>query len=106
MFPGTPGYRTRPGRSGLDYLDNEFELARMEGIFLRRLFTGRLTTSSPVYLYGMAILGVVCVSPALLGVLFRTPFDGYTMVSWCDFALLAVTGVALLVNFARNVRKR
>ena len=34
LIPGTPGYRTRPGRSGLDYLESEWELAHMEGLFL------------------------------------------------------------------------
>jgi len=58
LIPGWPGYRTRPGRSGLDYLDSEFELAHMQGLFLRRLFTGKLRTTKPVYLAAMAALGL------------------------------------------------
>ena len=106
LLPGTPGYRTRPGRSGLDYLDTQFEFARMEGIFLRRLFTGRLLTSSPVYLYGMALLGGICIAPALLGAVFFSPLSEYTLLGWCYFAPMAIAGVALLVNFAVNLRNR
>ena len=39
LLPGMPGYRTRDGRSGLDMLDTQFEMAYMAGLFLRRLFT-------------------------------------------------------------------
>ncbi len=104
-LPGWPGYRNRPGRSGLDYLDNEFELAHMEGLFLRRLFTGRLRTSSPVYLSGMALLGVLCLLPLLLALLFPAPGQ-QSLIGWCFFLPIAIFGTALLINFALNVRQR
>jgi hypothetical protein len=106
LVPGTPGYRNRPGRSGLDYLDTQFEFARMEGIFLRHLFTGSLRASAPLYLYGMLLLGILCVAPAIMGLLFNAPFNTYTIFSWCYVAVMAPVGMALLVNFVRNIRSR
>lgn len=40
ILPGWPGYRTQPGRSGLDWIDTQLEMAHMAGIFLRQLFSG------------------------------------------------------------------
>lgn len=34
--PGWPGYRTRPGRTGLDYIDTQVEVAHMTGVFIRQ----------------------------------------------------------------------
>jgi hypothetical protein len=48
VLRGWPGYRTRPGRSGLDPLDNEFELAQMEGKFIRALISGKLDPRGPI----------------------------------------------------------
>lgn len=42
MLPGWPGYRTRPDRTGLDYLDTQFEIAHMCGVFLRKILTNRM----------------------------------------------------------------
>lgn len=41
LLPGWPGYRTQPGRSGLDYIDTQLEMAHMAGIFLHQFFSGR-----------------------------------------------------------------
>jgi hypothetical protein len=84
MLPGWPGYRTRLERSGLDYLDSEFELAHMEGVFLRRLFTGQLRTSARLFLT-MGILGGLCLAPAASALVFP-PWD---ITGWCYFLPLA-----------------
>jgi tetratricopeptide (TPR) repeat protein len=63
ILSGWPGYRTRPGRSGYDPLDNEFELAHMEGVILRLLFTGKFRTSNPLSLFLMFFWGCLgCLS--------------------------------------------
>lgn len=104
QLPGWPGFRNRPGRSGLDYLDNEFELAHMEGLFLRRLFTGKLRTTNPLYLAVMGILGVLCLVPAIL-VLPSGSIDA-VCPGLCYFMPLAGVGLALLVNLAVNLRNQ
>lgn len=38
LAPGQPGYRNRPGRTGLDPLENRQEAGRMVGLALRSLF--------------------------------------------------------------------
>jgi hypothetical protein len=47
LLPGFPGYRTRPNRSGYDYIDTQLELAHMTGVFLRSFFSGILSRFSP-----------------------------------------------------------
>jgi hypothetical protein len=39
LYLGWPGYRTRPGRSGYDYIDTQNEIAHMTGVFIRQLIT-------------------------------------------------------------------
>jgi len=34
---GWPGHRTRPGRTGYDPLDSDFESAHIEGVIIRQL---------------------------------------------------------------------
>jgi tetratricopeptide (TPR) repeat protein len=46
LLRGWPGHRTRPGRSGLDPLDTDFEQAHVTGLLLRHLFTGQLRLES------------------------------------------------------------
>ena len=38
LNPGEPGYRNRPGRTGLDPLENRQEAGRMVGLAIRSLF--------------------------------------------------------------------
>ncbi|HZU86738.1 MAG TPA: hypothetical protein VFF78_04615 [Anaerolineaceae bacterium] len=118
LLPGLPGYRTRPERSGLDYLASEWELAHMEGVFLRALFTFRLQTRDPFYLGLMVVFGLL---PFLAGCVmtFQDLLRGWghsqllRSISWSwigTFFLmlnlwifLAVTG-ALTVNLILNLR--
>lgn len=59
LYRGMPGYRNRPGRSGLDLQDNSAEASRMEGVLLRKVLTGRARTRSPFYLVLMFLFGFV-----------------------------------------------
>jgi hypothetical protein len=56
---GWPGYRTNPGRSGLDPVDTPAEEGHMLGIFLRNLFTLRIRTRNLFYLVMMFVFGLV-----------------------------------------------
>lgn len=38
LVPGQPGYRNRPGRTGLDPLENRQEAGYMVGLAIRGLF--------------------------------------------------------------------
>lgn len=91
---GWPGNRTLPERSGLDYVDTNAELGHMEGLFLRSLFTGRLRTDNPFYLFLMALAGslVLLVGGAILAT--RLP-----LLVLCFSVPMIVIGIALLLNF-------
>jgi hypothetical protein len=105
-IPGRPGYRTRPGRSGLDPLDNRFELAYMEGLFIRRLITGRLRTHNVLYLVLMAATAAFCLTLAALPV-FEYLTGGIVYVdAWCAVAEPAVLGTLLAWNLALNFLHR
>ena len=67
--PGSIGYRTRGGRTGLDPIDSQLESSRMEGVFFRKLFTGRLRTHKPLYLVIMAALAILFLLFPLAGIL-------------------------------------
>ncbi len=64
-IPGFPGYRNRPGRSGLDYLDTQYEMAHMAGVMFRKLITGnwrkRGSESSPLVMLVMGILIILLI---------------------------------------------
>ncbi|MFC1879001.1 hypothetical protein ACFLZW_03725 [Chloroflexota bacterium] len=100
---GWPGYRTRPGRSGLDPLDNHFEWAHMQGVFLRRLFTGSLRTKNPIYLNLMGLIGGAIIAPIII--LFFTN-TGSAVSLCCIMNIYVPVGAALLVNLYLNIVDR
>ncbi len=75
LLPGWPGYRTQPGRSGLDYIDTQMEMGHMAGVFLRQLFTNtwRRSGIGPHPLVTLAVGVTLCIAvlggaPACLGI--------------------------------------
>lgn len=113
-LPGWPGYRTRPGRSGYDYLDNRFEWAHVQGILLRKLFTGKFRTRNPFYLIMMGFCGLVYCTPLLLGLGEFFALLGFAgPITSSDFfgllflllvlSIISVPGVALIVNLFLNL---
>lgn len=73
-IPGWPGYRTRPGRTGLDYIDTNTELSHMEGVFVRNLLDGKLKTTDPyrlriirLFLLAISLPFVVIIVQLLVG---------------------------------------
>ncbi len=103
MLPGWPGYRTRPGRSGLDPLDTRAEAGHMAGVFLRPLLTGTLRTKNPFLLTFLVIFGLGCFIPLIFAVIGT--FQGYplTTTGWILMGLLALAGLVLLTNLIRNL---
>lgn len=98
MVKGTSGYRTRPGRSGLDPLDTRFEEARMEGSLLRRLFTGNLRTHDPLYLIMMTILGIIFSLPLVFVLGVSANESEGALLLLCPFGMIGISGISLLIN--------
>ena len=97
-LPGWPGCRTRPGRSGYDPLDQDFELAHMQGVMLRVLFAGRLRTRNLVYLVLLTIVGLVFCLPLvfILGTAL-TEWIG-ALLTLLIFSPSIALGLAIWVN--------
>jgi hypothetical protein len=107
-LPGFPGYRTRPGRTGLDPLDNNREAARAEGLFYRKLFTMQLRTRNPFYLTLMAVFGlpllilpILFITDALINGLDQPWFNTALGLLW--LLIPVVLSVFLLTNFTINL---
>jgi len=65
ILTGWPGHRTRPGRSGYDPLEADFEAAHICGIITHQVLIGKFRTSNPIYLLIMLCLGVLTSFPLL-----------------------------------------
>jgi len=102
LLPGWPGYRTRQGRSGYDYLDTQFELAHMEGVWLRQLLTGRLRTHSLAGLILLAFIGTVALLPLLLGGAAVASGDPSGVALIIILSPSWALGLLLLWNVVRN----
>jgi hypothetical protein len=102
---GYPGYRNRPGRSGLDPVDSDNESGFMAGVMLRRLLTGNLRTRSPLTLLIWAVLGLGCITPLLLAILGALRGDHLPYGAWILIAIAFLFGLLLLVNLVWNVLK-
>ena len=100
---GQPGYRTREGRSGYDPLDTSTETGFMLGVFVQRLFSGKLRTRNPFFLVLMAVVSLLGISPLLLIVIdaFKgnpTPVGGLVLI-----ILGGLIGIAMLINLVKNL---
>ena len=106
LLPGWPGHRTRPGRSGYDPLDSDFEYAQMQGRILRMLFTIRMRTYSTIYLLFMTLVGLMYSLPMLLTI--ATVLNGELRYVWlmAVFSVDFAVGLALLANVAASVQNR
>lgn len=98
ILRGWPGNRTRPGRSGYDPLDTEFEMAHMGGVILRLLFTSRFRTRNPIYLFLMFFSG--CIGCLSLLFTLAEAFNGHPRALFFNviFTPYIVVGAALLWN--------
>lgn len=93
---GTPDYRNRPSRSGLDPIDAYAEWGRILGLFIRNLFSGRLRTRNPVFLILMTLVGIICLAPEMLALGYRVNDGG--AISICVGPLIGIMGLGLLAN--------
>jgi len=97
LLAGWAGHRTRPGRSGFDPLDTDFELAHMEGVIIRLLFTSKLRTLNPLYLLFMIYVGLVFCLP-LFGVIGLFQGDWSSLFIIVVYSPYWIVGIALLNN--------
>ena len=101
LLTGWPGHRTRPGRSGYDPLERDFEYAHMQGVIFRRLITRTFRTRNPIYLTLMAFMGVVY---SLYGVLAFTLGKWYGVLTGIISSPYLIVGIALLINVYLSLR--
>ena len=105
ILQGWPGHRHRPDRSGYDPIDTYAEYGHLQGVFCRHLFTGKLRTRNPVYLFLMGACGVY----ALFPLVFILGNCGPTNIG-CLIVFLAIfspnlsLGFALLINLYINIK--
>ena len=97
---GWPGYRTSKDKSGFGYLETQAELAHMEGLMLRWIFTGKFISHNPFYLFSICLFGL------FVGVIPMIMLLGEILVEG-NFALLfeflpilpyMIVGIALFLN--------
>lgn len=112
LLPGQPGYRNRAGRFGLDPLDTSSENARMEGMFLQRLFTLRLRSRDPFHLGLMLVFGIItsAIILPILGLIFAPNSGDWDIgiflglgLAYLILGFIFLVGVLLLINFGRNM---
>jgi len=98
MLVGWPGFRTRPGRSGYDPLDTDFEAAHMAGVIIRLLLIRKFRTHNPLCLIMMTCIGFVTCLPLLfLGTTIFRSFWGSILILFISSPYWIV-GAALLIN--------
>lgn len=68
-FRGQGTFRNRPQKTGLDPFDTSMEVARAEGTFIRKLFTGQVRTRNVAGLALMLMGGLFCPLPFIATVI-------------------------------------
>ena len=107
---GHSGHYIHQGHIGSGFLSGARGVNYTRGYFFKALFTGRLRAHNSRDLLLMFAGGLMLASPALCSI--AELVSGYpptllsTPVIAVIFGVLAVMGVALLVNFALSVRNR
>jgi hypothetical protein len=100
---GWPGYRTRDGRSGLDPIDSPAEEGHMLGVFVHNLLAGRLRTKNPIYLFLLAILGILLLAPLLFAILEAFRGNLLPLGGWAFIIFAGLLGIAFLINLIKNL---
>ena len=103
LLRGYPGYRTHPGRNIYDPLNTNFELARIEGIIFRSLFTFKFRTHNPIYLFFMTFLGFIYSFPLLLAIIPFLQGDWNTLFLVILYIPYSIAGLLLLVNIFLSI---
>ncbi len=103
LLIGWPGHRNRPGRSGYDPLDRDFEFAHMQGTVIRLLITRKFRTRNPIYLLFMLYLGLIYSLP-LLGVIELLEGNLNYIPFIITYSPYWMVGIALLMNVYMSLR--
>jgi tetratricopeptide (TPR) repeat protein len=101
LLNGWAGHRNRPGRSGLDPLDSDFESSRIQGIVIRQVITLEFRTRNPVYLFLMLFMGLIFSCPILFflataAIIQRNNLDVIPLIIL--YTPCVVIGFAFLIN--------
>lgn len=102
---GWPGNRTRPGRSGYDPLEIDFEYAQMWGRFIHHLITGTLISNEPIYQVLLGIIGVICVAPTFLALVMVFLGDLQLFLAATISSPLVLVGLGFLISLRRSISK-
>lgn len=103
MLPGWAGHRNRPGRSGYDPLETDFELAHMQGVVIRLLVTRKFRTRNPIYLLFMTCLGLIYSLP-LLGITELLQGNLNFLPLMIIYSPYWIVGIAFLINVLLSLR--
>ncbi len=100
---GWAGHRTRPGRSGYDPLDTDFEEAHIEGTIIRLMMLRKFRTRNPVYLGMMAIIGLsFCLT--LISVAAPPHIFWYALMLLVMTSPYWVVGILIMINVTLSVK--
>jgi hypothetical protein len=76
QLPGWPGYRNRPGCSGLDPLATSFEEAHIQGRVIRMLLDRRWYTRNPIYVLALALYAITLIVSPILAIVPAISYSG------------------------------
>ena len=100
---GTPGYRTREGRSGYDPIDTPAEAAHTAGSIIQKIFSGSVRNT--FYLFLLGVLGLALILPLILAVSDLINGNQFPSNTWSVILISGIAGIAILVNAIKNLIK-
>ncbi len=84
----------------------DFELAHIQGVLLRKLFTLKFRTRNPIYLFVMIMCGLIFSLPLVFS--FGLILQNFTaaLVDLLVFSPVIALGLVLLMNAVLSIFKR
>jgi Tfp pilus assembly protein PilF len=107
LLSGWAGHRTRPGRSGYDPLDTDFESAHVEGVIFRTLIDKKFRSRNPMYLLLMSFEGFIFCIPILwfiILIISQEVWYWYIVYVLILYSPYCIAGIALLNNVYLSLR--
>jgi len=98
---GTPGYRTREGRSGYDPIETPAEAAHTVGTIIQKIFTGHVGNPFPLFLLGIS--GLVLILPSIFAISDMINGNPFPSNTWSIILISGIAGIAIVVNFIKNL---
>ena len=106
VLSGWPGHRNRQRRSGLDYLDTEYEMYHTSGGLIRQVFTLNLRLHHTIDLIFPIFLGILCCLPLLFGAIELATGDTISAIKWILLSSpFWVSGWLLLANVVKSIQE-